>query len=219
MLASALVPAAAAAQAPGPFNPANRGNAANVNGRSLEEARKTLRQFGSCVVKVAGRRNLTHFIELPLDDPEYGRVSVAVTPSACLREGQLQIPRPTLRGAIFEALYLNAFAAGPPATIKASGWAGLRARNPGQLSPHSQGALALEQFGTCIGRTAPEKVHALLITEPASPKEDQALAALGPMFPACVPQGQTITFYRSVVRGALAEGLYWLSSQANNAAS
>ncbi len=58
----------------------------------------------------------------------------------------------------------------------------------------------------------------LLRSQPGSSSESAAFAKLSPAFPSCVPQGQTLSLSKTIARGALAEGMFWLSKPGGAAA-
>lgn len=90
-----------------------------------------------------------------------------------------------------------------------------RMGNAGQsLSPAASPATPFEArdeteyVGLCVARTAPAEVRALLRTEPASPEERAAVAALSPALTACVRQGQTMRLNRPGLRAIVALATY-----------
>jgi hypothetical protein len=204
----------ATAQTPGPYNPRTHAREALVEGSSVSAARRTLRQFGTCLVKRA-RREAARVAQVPIGAPDYDKQWNDLVTSECLLNGTLRIPRPNLRGAVFEALFLS----GDPVANPGFGddlKTGFDAPAGADLSDRARTMLALERFGECVARKQPATVTALLKTEPESDAEVATIGALMPDFSACIPKGETFSFSKTVVRGALAEGMYWLSKAAES---
>jgi hypothetical protein len=76
----------------------------------------------------------------------------------------------------------------------------------------------MEQFGECVSRARAEEVRQLLAAPPETPLESRAITLLSPSLSGCVPKGQDFRFSKTVLRGALAEGMYRLSKAAETAA-
>jgi hypothetical protein len=115
-----------------------------------------------------------------------------------------------MRAAVFEALYNKEYRAAshvfPP---DLSG--GFAEHYPGPQPDNIRTAVTLEQVGECVAKKEAAAARALLQTRPNSDEESQAFLALLPYLQACVPKGQTFTLSKTVARGAVAEGMYWLT--------
>ena len=220
-LASGLCLALAAASAPaqpiGPYNPRVADDVAQIDKGGEKAARRTLHQFGKCVVK-RSRSRAAAFIELGLDDPRYSKRLLDLATAECLGGGGLKIPKSNFRGAIFEALYHIDFEGVPIAFAPdiRSGFADL---NKNATSEEAKNRIALEQFGECVVRAETSEVRNLLRTEPTSPAESASFDRLMPMLGGCIPKDRTITFSKTILRGALAEGIYWLAKASLPAAT
>jgi hypothetical protein len=211
VLVSALASVPALAQESGTLI-TNR--SAEIDGRGPDAARRTMEVFMACLVsRYTGRA--VALAGLPIDSPQYQRTVRNMYDSAgdeCLAgAGRLSFSENLFRGGLFQALYEREFRGGGPTDFSAVASTGYRQLYPDKLSGPARTALALEQFGECVSRADAAGVQAFLRQHPGSAGEDQAIAALRPNFAACIPQDQTIRFSPSVLKGALAEGIYRLS--------
>lgn len=204
----------AAAQVAGPYIP-NTGRAAASNSGKADTAavRATMRQFGICAVSRFKLR-VHRLIELAVDAPPYSRELLSIAQGECLDGGALKMPQPLFRGAIFEALYLSEFGRDPLPDFAAVKDSGYRQRYGAEVSDKARPLVALEQFGECVARSKGADIRALLQTQPGSAAESDAFDSLKDSFPPCIPTGETLTFSKAILRGALAEGIYWLSRAA-----
>lgn len=212
-----VTPSMGPAQRAGPYIGSSKGTPAQFGGP--DSARATLRQFGACAV----RRNpaaVRAWLATRLEDPNYAKHGLRIASPDCLSEGMLKIPRANMRGAVFEALYNQEFG---KRTLVLS--PELRTGAVDLLGPATTSStktlIALEQFGECVAKARADDVRALLQTVPGANAESDILARLSPVFSACVPKDEKFSFSKTVVRGALAEGIFWLSvaSQAVEAAT
>lgn len=74
-------------------------------------------------------------------------------------------------------------------------------------------------FGFCVVRKAPDQVATLLQTPMTSDEELEALKALAPVMPTCVPVGQQPKFTREALRSVFAIAAYRLYAHRAAAAS
>lgn len=194
--------------------------AAQIDGRGRDAARATMERFTSCAVSRQGGRAVG-LIGLPVDSADYGRLSRAMFDTVgdvCLgSSGELSFSEGLFRGGLFLALYARDFARNGPTDFSAVEHSGYLQLYTSPLSDQARTALALEQFGECVSRADAAGVRALLPQLPGSAGEREAINALRPRFAACIPQNETIQFSASVLKGALAEGLYRLSVAARDA--
>ena len=209
LFATAACNSSASAQPPIGSLIDRKSHATRVEADDKLAARKTLYQFSACVLK-RHRKRVNDFVETPLEDARYPRLRAALATPDCLAEGGLKMHPMNFRGAIFDALYRDRFTAAPP-DVSVGTIGGLRALNPGDIAGSTQTILALAEFGACTSQRAPEDVHLLLRSQPGSSSESAAFARLSLIFPNCVPKGETFSLSKTVARGALAEGMYWLS--------
>jgi len=112
------------------------------------------------------------------------------------------------RAAFAEALYETQFATPAAARTPAVGARPLP--RPADAADQMTVALApMYGLADCSTPRHPDLVRAVLATEPRTPEEATALAALHPDFQACVPAGTTqLTYDPRFIRGFLAEALY-----------
>ena len=195
--------------------------AAQIDGRGRDAARLTMERFMACAVsRQSGRaRNLTR---LPIDSPDYQRSFRSLYDTigdVCLgSNGELSFSEGLFRGGLFQALYAREFSDNGPTDFSAVTNSGYLQLYTSPLSDQARTALALEQFGECVSRADAAGVRNLLRQLPGSAGEREAINALRPRFAACIPQNETIQFSASVLKGALAEGIYRLSAAARGGA-
>ena len=206
-----LAPATVTAQETGTLI-TNR--SAEIDARGRDAARRTMDAFTACLVsRYSGRAQA--LTRLPIDSPQYDRVARNMFDTIgdeCLSgSGQLSFSDALFRAGIFQALYAREFGDNGPTDFSAVASTGYRQLYGEELSPHVRQALALEQFGECVARADAAGVRNLLAQHPGSAGETAAINALRPSLAGCIPQDNTITFSASILRGALAEGIYRLS--------
>lgn len=125
----------------------------------------------------------------------------------------------TLRGALAESLYETRFAAPVAARTPALGAA--------PLVPPTEGdadflALVAPMYPLvdCATPRQPDLARAVLVTDPGTPAEATAVAALNPSFIACVPAGSQLRIDPKFLRFLFAEALYrWSVVQRDGPAS
>jgi len=203
----------AMAQRAGPYSPAARPEA-HIEGNGAAAARHTLRQFGACLIK-RSKREATRVAGVPVTAADYTKQWSGLVTYECLANGQLKIPHANLRGAVFEALFLSTYA---DANLSFSDEtkSEFDTRSTIDAPAFAKTLMALERFGECVARRQSATVVTLLKSEPESEAEAAALVRLSPDFSACVPKDETFSFSKTVIRGALAEGTYWLSKAASS---
>ena len=185
---------------------------ASVNGTTKIDARRTMREFGTCSVARAPG-SAERFVGLPVDSPDAARFLPSVASPDCLGDGELHIPRPIIRGSLFEALYVRRFHRSGPVTFAGAAPIDYAAGYSPPYSPAAANAIGMGQLGDCVVRADGEDAKTLILAIPATAEEDGAIAGLTAHLGPCVVKGQRITFSRSIIRAAIAEGLYRLSLQ------
>jgi len=207
----ALTPAAAPAQETGTLI-TNR--SAEIDARGRDAARRTMDAFAACLVSRYSGRAVA-LTRLPIDSPQYDRVARNMFDSVgdeCISgSGQLSFSDALFRAGIFQALYAREFGDNGPIDFSAVASTGYRQLYGETLSPRVRQALALEQFGECVARADAAGVRALLGQIPGGAGERAAINDLRPSLGNCIPRDETIAFSPSILRGALAEGIYRLS--------
>ena len=180
--------------------------------------------FAACTVsRYTGRAKA--LADVPVDSPRYEPLFRNMYDSyedACLsgmEGGRLSFSSGLFRGALFQALYEHEFRKDAPTDFSAVTDTGYLRLYSSPLSAEARTALALERFGECVSRADPRGVQKLLRQRPGSSEENEAINALKPRFAACIPRDQTIRFSPSILKGAVAEGLYRLSRAARGAGS
>ena len=209
------ISAPAIAQRAGPYMPSLGAPSAEIRGESRDDVREAMRQFGLCVA-TREKARATAFINLRLDAQDYhSRIAKLAVPE-CLSGGGLKFQSTSFRGNLFAAFYNLRFKEGPPGNL--SDFAGrYKAQYVEALPDRARNVLALELFGECVTLKDPAMVHALLRSLPGSADETARFQSLSPHFSGCIPVGETLAFSKTILRGALAEGIYWMSAAAETA--
>lgn len=76
------------------------------------------------------------------------------------------------------------------------------------LDGRTRSAITLIQFGECVARADSAGLDLFLATNPTTPEERTAFAALQPALAGCIPQGASIRMSARQMRGYMAEGAY-----------
>ncbi len=187
---------------------------AAITGSTATDARRTTQQFGVCVLKSFPKYGERLAIE-PVHTKEYDKLLDRVTIIDCLSHGELTLPRTVIRSAIIEALYVDQYGRSGPTDFSQVAPIDYLVGYPAELPDMARMVVALAKFGDCVSRKDPTNARALAVSIPGSGDEKQRLALLGPSFNSCVIQGEKLTFSRSIIRGAVSEGLFRLSRAAN----
>ena len=209
-LASLLLATPATAQETGTLI---RKRAAQVDAQAPGGARTAMFQFAQCIVS-RDKGRVARMVDLPVDNAEYLRLSkrlFEMTDDECLSDGGLSFNPTLFAGALFEALYARDFKFGGPTAFPANVTTPYVALYAAPYSATARQALALEQFGECVSRAEPVETRKLLLALPGTATEHEQFALLTPRFAACVVKGSTVAMSKSIIRGALAEGMYRLS--------
>jgi hypothetical protein len=175
-----------------------------------------MQQFAVCAAKRSPGK-----LEIALNTPvggegsAYARLMSDLADDECIGGwAELRIPYVVMRGALFEATYDRVYGRSGPTDFKAVPTINYLAPYGAELNAEAANAIALARFGDCVSRADATNARKLMVTIPESAAELAAISELAPKFAACIPQGRTISFSRSVARGAIAEGLYRLSRAA-----
>ena len=191
--------------------------AAQISGTTRTDARRTTREFGVCVLKRFPKYGERLALE-PVHTPEYDKLLNRVTIDDCLSHGELSMPWNVVRTAIIEALYVEQYGRSGPTDFSQVPPIDYLAGYPTELPGNARNVVALARFGDCVSRKDPVNARSLAVSIPGSAGETQRFRSLSPSFNGCVIQGEKLTFSRSVIRGAVSEGLYRLSLATNKAA-
>lgn len=191
---------------------------AQIHGTTKTDARRTTREFGVCVLKRFPKYGERLAVE-PVHTEEYDKLLKRVSIDDCLSLGELTMPWNVIRTAIIEALYVNQFGRSGPTDFSQVPAIDYLAGYPAELPGNARAVVALAKFGDCVSRKDSVNARALAVSIPGSADETQRLRFLSPTFNGCVVQGEKLTFSKSVIRGAVAEGLYRLSRATTQTAS
>ena len=190
--------------------------AAQIDARGPNAARLVMRAFGACVAS-RSRGRLNKLLLLPVGSAEQVRLSKAifdVEGDECLSNGELRFSFALLRGSFFEAVYLQQFGRAGPVDFAGVKDSGYLARYTQPYSSEALSAIALEQYGECVARANASAARALTASIPGSSSEAEAFGLLAPSLGPCLTKGNKIQFSKTILRGVISEGLYWLSTAA-----
>lgn len=73
---------------------------------------------------------------------------------------------------------------------------------------------AISVYGECVVRMDPAGAKSLLLSGPETPAEASSFAAIRPALEQCLPEGETLTFGKVVLRGSIAVSYYRLAKAA-----
>lgn len=191
--------------------------AAQISGTTKTDARRTTRDFGVCLLKQFPKYGERLAIE-PVHTAEYDKLLDRVMTADCLSHGQLTMPWNGVRTSIIEALYIDRYGRRGPVDFSQVPPIDYLVGYPAELPAQARNVIALAEFGDCVSRKDAVNARALALSFPGSAEETQRLRFLSPSFNGCVIQGEKLTFSKSVIRGAVSEGLYRLSRAAERLA-
>jgi hypothetical protein len=182
-------------------------------GTSGKDARAISRRFAECSIR-RGRRSAELYLAAPIGSADQARLQRQVLVDDCLGAGELSLPPDVIRGALFEQLYLLEYKTAPPADLSTVPTIDYTFGYSAPLTAGAINGIALAQFGDCVARADAGHARDLLTSLPDSTGETAAVGGLMSHLAPCIPQGRTIHFSRSVLRAAIAEGLYRLERAA-----
>jgi hypothetical protein len=189
-----------------------RRDPAQIRGETAFAARMTLKEFGTCTVGRSAKAALA-VVDLPYGTSAFDKAINRLADVECLSSGTLIIPPYLMRGALFEALYLREFGRNANPNVKSAPSYDYMAGYDRPVEPDAANTIALAIVGDCVTRTVPLASHQLLTSIPGSQLESDSIAAVAKELPGCVPPRQTFRFQRSIIRAAVAEALYRLSTE------
>jgi hypothetical protein len=189
-----------------------RRDPAQIRGETAFAARMTLKEFGTCTVGRSAKAALA-VVDLPYGTSAFVKAINRLADVECLSSGTLIIPPYLMRGALFEALYLREFGRNANPNVKSAPSYDYMAGYDRPVEPDAANTIALAIVGDCVTRTVPLASHQLLTSIPGSQLESDSIAAVAKELPGCVPPRQTFRYQRSIIRAAVAEALYRLSTE------
>ena len=132
---------------------------------------------------------------------------------ALVQRELVALPAPDL--AAVPPLDQRALPPAPPALDPQAGEAAKKKQDEA-LAAHAEQAMAvyLARYGECVVRTDTSGARALLAAKPGGPEEGIAFTTLRPALARCVPEAQTLSFGKMVLRGAIAVNYYRLARAA-----
>ena len=206
------------------------------------ETRPMVQKFGDCVVRKHPSEAATIILQ-DLPNEEIIKKYPALRDWRCMEEAeksaiQLRFPGDSFRYAIAEAL-VKAQPPQPISQMRTVPPLLQRAHDPTQYSPQGgsfpkprnmskkayrewlergrlvdEGQAFARRFGECAVRADLIDSYRLLFTQPESPEENAAIAALVPDLRKCVPTGDKLVVNVHIVRGTIAVNYYRLAHAA-----
>ncbi|CAN5307862.1 hypothetical protein BH09PSE3_BH09PSE3_09230 [soil metagenome] len=210
VMASSIVVPSASAQETGTLI---THRATQMDGRGPNAARLTMRGFAQCIASRNPGR-LQSLLAMPVGSPEatkLGDIIFTREGDDCMSGGELHFTSTIIHGSYFEAMYLQRFGRtviDDFSTVKSSGY---RDRYTQPYSAEATSAIGLEEYGECIVRKNPPAARILIGSIPGSSLETATFTEFAPVFGPCLSKGEKIAFSKTVLRGVMAEGLYWLT--------
>lgn len=191
---------------------------AQIRGTTKTDARLATREYGSCLLKRFPKYGERVALE-PVHTDEYFKLIDRMVIADCLSHGEIRFPLNIVRSAVIEALYIEQYGRKGPTELSQVPPIDYLAGYPPELPANARNIVALAKFGDCVSRKDPVNARALAVSFPGSAEETQRFRFLSPSFNGCVVQGEKLTFSKSVIRGAVSEGLYRLSRATEQAVS
>lgn len=190
---------------------------AQIRGFSANDSRLAMDEFGVCVVRRWPAR-ATRALAIPVDDPRYHQLMEDMAIDECLSSGTLSFAMMSMRGSLYEALYEVNYARHGRIDFTGIAHPDYLAGYAQPLSAEATAVIAIARFGECVARTDSQSAVSLMTSPIGSAGEVRLMTALTPALSACIPAGQTLRLSRTVVRGAVAEGLVRMLQLADAAA-
>jgi hypothetical protein len=191
---------------------------AQIDGRSPDAARRTMRDFGQCVVQ-RQPGVVRQVLAIPTSNEEYSSRLWGLATRDCISDGTLTIPLALMRSSLFEAVFIRDYGREPARDVSAVPALDIAAGYPEDKDETARSTLALAAFGMCVARASTQSSVDLMHSGIGSSSEGEIFARLNPVFAGCIPNGVTFRFSRSVLRGAIAEGLVRLYDSMGRPAS
>lgn len=241
LLAMAMAAPAAQAPKPEPRREVELGSRlakrVQTSDRKPAEVRLVQKNFGDCVIKKQAAA-ASHFVLVAdLDKADWRKSVSKIADGACLlavaaaSDGvEMTFPGDTMRYALADALVRQEFRSAPAPGIELA--APLiqpkfdeseyepkpgKKTNAKQLTAMADsrlkriGVVYLAEYGECVVRKNPSQSHALLMADPDSVQEGAAFRAVTSALGECLTAGQSLSFNRMTLRGAIAMNYYRLA--------
>ncbi len=214
--AAALLPAPLYAQASGSIETGTLRPVAPAGGfgTTKDQVRLVVRKFAACSI-ARKRVPVENFLAMPFGGPDFLRMRRQVLQDECLGAGELSMRDDIIRGALFDVLYSLDFGRSKPIDVSGAPAIDYQAELPADATGSARQIAEMARFGDCVSRADQADVRLLLLSAPDTRAEQDMIGLLAPRLGPCVPQGITTHLTKSVLRGALAEGMYRLSRAAS----
>jgi hypothetical protein len=181
----------------------NDGEPAGVPSRKMSDAAKgryVTNAYAACLLK---RKSTLVLRALQLPPARSGEAFARIATSDCLSNGNLRMPNSLLRGGAFLALYKRDFRSAPPPPRLGS----VDYTQDSLTTDPNDPEVAVRIFARCVLKANPTGVRTLILSPVATDAENQAFAALTPVFSDCV-SGKPIRFSKAALQAVFAEVAY-----------
>ncbi len=165
--------------------------------RNLSEtdrARDLMNRYGLCVVKQ--HFGLVRRAIAQTDDAAQTRALAKIAGDDCLSTGRLRMSPLLFRGSVYRALYIRDYALMPRDTLAAL-----------VATKLSDDQVSID-FGACVAKLSPDGARALVLSDPATTAEKNAIASLRPSLSDCLPPKAQVRVTMSGLQATLSEALY-----------
>ena len=211
---------------------------------SIAETRRIMFEYGRCVVRRAHASAVYLILDHDGDIPSALKRHPALNSPECLIEaawngsiGSLRLPFDMYRYVMADALVSADFPSSAPDGIAEAAplehrsvgesayrpEAGKRVSEQRRLELEEKRAQAItyshfSRFGECVVRNDAANAHALLMANPNSAGETNALARLASVFSGCLVADRDFAVNRVILRGTIAVNFYRLANAPRSAA-
>jgi hypothetical protein len=185
---------------------------ATIPDEDFVTVRKAAHRFGICAA-ARHQKLAEQAVEHPFG-PGLTDALRKVATNDCLRDGALDFSPVLLRSELFEALYAIKFGRGPSRDLSSANPIDFAKWYPQPLTQYAANLMDFVKLGACASRQKQVTAWKLVMSEPGSGAEVEAISELQSVLPGCLPKGQTFKVTIDMLRGGVAEALYRLSESA-----
>ncbi len=178
-----------------------------------KEAEQAMYDFAQCVVARGVRKSdLDAYLRMSPADPTYHTLGSKIAVSECVPAFfgtvKMQFNPVLFRFSLYEARYRREFAKAAPPDVSNAPLLDLAAEFDTRGGALPTEVVFLRTLGNCVVRTDPAISHAVVMSRAYSKGEAALIGSLKKVIGGCIPEGATVRFSRTMLRGALGEALY-----------
>lgn len=159
-----------------------------------DRARELMNRYGLCVVKQ--HFGLVQRAIAQTDDAAQTKALAKIAGDDCLLTGTLRMSPALFRGAVYRALYMRDYA-----LMSRDALAAL-------VATKLEDDRSSINFGACVAKLSPDGTRALVLSDPGTTAEKDAIAALRPSLSDCLPPRAQVRITMSGLQATLSEALY-----------